>query len=195
MSVSEPAILRLASILAAILLLCQACAGSSIRTESGASSSRPRVQWNDLLRRIEAEGEHINYSPLLARDLDLPPNCPIQVLLSNEQAVDGLDRDVSLVLPKPGKPSAVMFQTVRSGAKSDWIVRYLVSLDGSRLQKAVALEGTNDRQGRPIRGSARRFPKDINSREVRKGYQRELDFWLKGMYRKPSARPSSSATK
>ncbi len=59
------------------------------------------------------------------------------------------------------------------------------------LDRAFVLHGKRDASGKVIPGSGVPEPKDIGSKEIKDRLQHELDFWLKGMYRKPTDKPAA----
>ena len=61
------------------------------------------------------------------------------------------------------------------------------------LTKAFVGTGKIDSEGKDIRGTGRLDDLDLYSDDVKTRFQHELDFWLKGAYRKK--KPSASATK
>ena len=60
---------------------------------------------------------------------------------------------------------------------------FRVTLDG-RLEKAVLSQGKNDESGKPIAGSGVKFDQDIESAEVRKAFNAEINYWLKDWLKK-----------
>ena len=67
---------------------------------------------------------------------------------------------------------------------------FRLSPDGV-LEKAWLKTAKRTANGESVRSSGRVEEKDITSKEIKDRLQHELNFWLKGMYRKPAAKPAS----
>lgn len=81
-----------------------------------------------------------------------------------------------------GAAKAVVLWTWRESARTKKTLGsiYRVSLDG-KLERAVECNGLIDDKGEPVEGSRNDVPLDVTSSRVKKGFRRELDFWLKGI--------------
>jgi hypothetical protein len=104
---------------------------------------------------------------------------------------DGLNHATELVFADPpAKPEPLCL--VMSADREDTLQKQVVfqnfrlNLDGV-MEKAFISRIKLDENGNAIRGSAITELQDVNSPEVQKLLQHELNFWLKGMYRKKKA--------
>lgn len=108
--------------------------------------------------------------------------------VNEAEASDGLHHLVYLMVAKSAKtkkhqPKHFIFLAI------DWNNRwadsyfYAAALDG-RLKKAIRIRGKNTKTGKPVRGSGKVKRYNIKRRSVKKRFNHEVDFWLKGKYRR-----------
>ena len=105
------------------------------------------------------------------------------------------------------RTSCLIFDPAATPHKSVWLV-FSVSADGhlqnerddslfrislgGRVEKAIFGRMKMDTEGNEIAGSGVLEVQNIDSPRIKELFQKEVDFWLKGMYRKkPAAKPAS----
>ena len=59
-----------------------------------------------------------------------------------------------------------------------------------RLERVAALAGDLDDDGEPVKGTGQLSNLEVDDVDTIKRFRHELDFWLKGAYRKPEALPA-----
>ena len=144
---------------------------------------------DQLLKKLLKDGEAGAISPGRAKLVGLEPGTTSQALsVGHDEATDEIDHTAELVLD-PAAPVPAPYRFLFRGGreepekKENWAQYFRADLKG-HLEFSVRSHGRLDEQGKPIRGSGVAEPVDIASPEVRKAFQHELDFWLKGKFRK-----------
>ena len=93
--------------------------------------------------------------------------------------------DFIVILGTDSKALAVDCSTQYDSSGDRNSYHYLLSLNGE-LEHALLITGKLHEDGKPVRGSGVPQEKETKSAEIRRRVKHELDFWLKGMYRKKS---------
>ncbi|MDD5305067.1 MAG: hypothetical protein PHS14_18365, partial [Elusimicrobia bacterium] len=83
---------------------------------------------------------------------------------------------------------AYVVNTKRSGLDKE--TRYFRFDLNGKLDKIVLVRGKYDESGKVVRGSGVKFDQDINSPEVRKTFETEMNFWLKDWLKKQQKAPA-----
>ncbi len=121
--------------------------------------------------------------------IGVPEDFPTSNLrLTEEQTTDRTYHLFKVLTEKPSdladaKPVGLALMTDYrwpGNVESYW---FRASLDG-KLEKVIFSPGKLDAQGQSINGSGTAIDQDVNSSEVRKRFQHELDLWLKRSYLK-----------
>ncbi len=108
-----------------------------------------------------------------------------ELVVAADDTEDGMKHMVDLVL-KDDKPMCLVFAAKKTEA--DHFDLHLLRTDLSgHLERAILGIGKYDEQGKPIKGAGIIKPLDIKAKGTKSALRHELDFWLKGMYRKPAA--------
>lgn len=112
-----------------------------------------------------------------------------------DQATDGMDHVIKVLVEKtseddPGKPVGLELSAGRDSPGMMDTYHYHVSLDG-KLENASLITGKTDENGRAIKGSGEAIAKDVESSDVKKRFQHELDVWLKRSYLKKEWRSAA----
>jgi len=123
----------------------------------------------------------------LAKALGFSSDVPAKVIeILLPQTTDGNNHASDLVVSKSTgviEPIALVFMSSARRKTKSTAYFFRVNLNGD-IEKSFVLYGNDDKSGKPIKGSGHLDVLDIKSRDVRKRFQHELDFWLKGFYRK-----------
>ena len=100
--------------------------------------------------------------------------------------------------PAAHRPVCLVLVTAQNYADNrktkDWFFRF--NLSGT-LEKAVSGVGENDKDGKPVEGSAVDSPQDIKDPDVQERAQQELKFWLergRALAKKESAVKATGAS-
>ncbi|MBI4424722.1 MAG: hypothetical protein HY554_13395 [Elusimicrobia bacterium] len=173
--------------------------GASVADKGQRPSRQTRLTWSDLVKRCAEAGDDAYLPQQIGSHLGLdgdPPTKSINV--ETTETGDDMAHDVNLVLKvsSSGIRQPLAFNLVTG---HDWPghvehYHFRVTLDGV-LERAVTISGLKDQQGNTISGSGSVAEKDIDSPEIKERFQHEVDFWLKGAYRKKKgkARPRKAA--
>ncbi len=97
-----------------------------------------------------------------------------------QKAEDGMTHSFFVVL-RDGKPFRVVFWAKRKVDDNEVSHAFAAQTDG-RLRRAVTQDDCFDETGRFVKGTIADLK--IHSDKVADAYQHELDFWLRGMYRR-----------
>ncbi len=138
------------------------------------------VDFSKLIKLVIDRGQEHIIPANLASAIGSPTGVPI--LTKDVQIEDRIctiaysSETTTTDLEKHPIPDCVYLSSRRKSGRS-LVSRYLrIDLNG-KLQKVFVLNGTSDAQGRPL--SATKSYPDVDSPEVRKEFQAEMDFWLK----------------
>lgn len=150
-----------------------------------------------LISRTLAAGKKRNLGPFASRVIDLSPGVPFfNETVASKESADGLDHDFRVMIdastdtPKPLCLLLSTRQKFESTKKVEFIY-FRLSLSG-RPEKFARITGRIDDKGKEVKGSAVTEAMDHKSPAAQKLVQAELDFWVKGVGRKP--RPISDET-
>lgn len=162
-----------------------------------------------LVADILTSGSEKSYHEGISGLLGLPLGAKAKrKTVQRKESADGLLRCVDVLLDPSTTTPRVMHLVLRSDwkdiAKGEGKTLYLRLNGHGVLEKAFESPGKIDTQGRDIRGSGvgKTIDLDIRAPQTKLLLQRELDFWLKGIGRKPklpaaespvSGRPSVSS--
>lgn len=156
------------------------------------AKSTPLTEWIESLRTSGTESQlpAVFYEPL---GLKLAGDAPTRFYeLFPSDVIDGSGHGATLVF-KNGEPTWLLlskrWQDNERGRSRTHFFR--AALDGT-LERAIVSSGKVNAAGEGVEGSAKDKILDIASPSVRAAYQRELDLWLKGSYRR-KAKKSKSA--
>lgn len=145
------------------------------------------------------QGEDYKYDKERAKLFGLTPGSPTKTIeVDSEEISDGYFRTVELVMDRSVfklKPHSLFLLQTRedSSALTDESRNFRLSPDG-KLKQIMIVRGRLHPNGKVVRGSGKaEFIKDLGQPWVKEELQRELDFWLKGMYRKTPKAASSDA--
>lgn len=137
-----------------------------------------------LIQKVMAAGRDGALPRAIAVAVGVPENAPYRgARIAVEQAGDGLDHVIKVLVDKSsdsdvGKPVGLELRTGRYWPGNNEFYNYHASLDG-QLENAAYQLVKMDAEEKAIRGSGHFITKDVNSREIKKRFQRELDCWLK----------------
>ena len=153
------------------------------------------LTWEDLARKMEAEGSQEEDMGTL---FSSPAGSTGKGLtIEPKDTTDGRDHACVLTLV-PTESSAKRLDFVLSAAgpglfknESDEIY-FQTSLDG-KLVKAIFGRIKLDESGERILGSGTTEVQDLDAPRIKALFQKEVDFWLKGLYRKKPASDKEAA--
>ena len=173
------------SFLSVALALTFVNAASSVKTKG--------LSWHELADKAYADG-YLEENP--ARMFTAPAGAVMKDLSADpEETADGQDHICALTLESK-VASAKRLDFILSAAgpglfKSESDERYFqTDLDG-KLVKAIFARVKLDEKGERILASGITEEQDIDSPRIKELFQKEVDFWLKGMYRKKTAAKSA----
>ncbi len=161
--------------------------------EPAVQASTASVTFESILRRVTAQGKDKNFEGL-KRFPQIPKGSPTKVEWGfSKDAEDGHRRLFSVILDRSTEtPKAAYVELYVEHkdmpARKVQSFYFLLGLYGS-LKECGTTEGPLDEKGKMIPNAA--FSPfrslEIKSPEARALFQRELDFWVKGVGRKPAA--------
>ncbi|MBI5243791.1 MAG: hypothetical protein HY922_08955 [Elusimicrobia bacterium] len=143
-----------------------------------------------LVQKLLRAGNAGTMDSKRAKLLDVPAGAPEKAGgFRADEVTDAISHTIELVLdPSAAKPKPLC--VVLMAAKEDLAnlkreTYYFRLTPKGALEKALLIRGRLDEKGEVIAGSGKAEEKDIRSAEIKGKLKHELDFWLKGMYRKP----------
>lgn len=167
-----------------------------------------------LIETLLKSGVDGNIGSTLAPVIGLPTAMPMkkkEVVLS-QRGADEERRGCFIIYETAGGPDVkenakrpvcayiVRFKRSGSGRQTRY---FRIDLNG-KLVKVILSEGKHDASGKVVRGSGVKTDLDIDSPEVRRTFEAEMDFWLKDWLKKQqqnapkktaeSSKPNSAAT-
>lgn len=179
-------------LLVSIVLACANLAFASGKFGKSTKPTKPsssRSSVSSFFTKLGVEGDDSHIRPFLAPFFSLAANAP-----TKSYVLDNLERESSR---KPEKVIHLVMEPSDSGKMSpasavilDAYIDdsttlgyyYKVGLDG-KLQAAIKTTAKRA-DGKPVRGSGVKEDLDVNSPEVQSRFQKELDYWLSGKFRK-----------
>lgn len=148
--------------------------------------ANPPSSLSGFVRKALKTGADRSFPKSLAKLLDLPENILLKNFTEPEtSAVDNIYRTFQVIIEKstPTKATALVWCTNYEWPGNSEAYYFRSTLTG-KLEKAVYIYGKDDEKGNAIPGDGGFVIKDINSPEIKERFQKELDFWLQGRYRK-----------
>jgi hypothetical protein len=100
-----------------------------------------------------------------------------------KNASDGMTHDFTVFF-KDEIPMTVVFTTIREGKRKEEHMNLFCDASG-KMNKCFRLVGAQDDKGDPVPGSGKSIALDLKDKAATSMLNHELDFWLKGKYRKP----------
>jgi hypothetical protein len=139
-------------------------------------------------------GEHGICPDIVGKLIDIPSNQDVRSLdIPNELTTDNLYHGTSIAVDEsanPPKALKLIFSTTHSWDDNSEDYHFKTNLNG-KLEKVVSIFGKINPAGESVKGSGQVSEKDITSPEIKERFRHELDFWLKGAYRKKAAKPAA----
>jgi len=143
-----------------------------------------------LIKEAENSGEAWNANSDDSSFGAIPAGTPGKALeVDAALTTDGATHDF-IVFEKDNRPIGVLFDVIREGSRRVEHLNLVCAANG-KLNRCYNQIGENDASGKPIRGSAATTPLSSKDHKMSAALHHELDFWLKGMYRKTAAKPAS----
>ncbi len=143
-----------------------------------------------LIRAIQADGEESSIRPNIAPLLNIAPNAPSKDLAIEPpgEAKRTFEKSARLVMERDPatdklRPVSILIFDSYTTKDDTGGRMYKASLDG-RLQTAVDVLVVMGSDGKAVRGSGKKTDLDIASPQVKAAFQKELDFWISGKFRK-----------
>lgn len=152
-----------------------------------------------LVRKILNEGEDDSFGKFIGNFLGVPDGAPIKLKqVAREKSADNRNRSCAVVGQEPAghgfKPVCLVFLAQSLNGLDGESHYFRVAPDGS-LETSFISRMKFDESGKPVRGSGVKTDLDVNAPETKALLQHELDFWLKGKYRKkPTAAKTAPAS-
>lgn len=156
------------------------------------ASASQTTEFQRLVERIQREGEADTFYRAndIVEALGIDSGAPAKGFEANlGETSDGMRHVCALIL-KNGKPLCVILTVKKKYKDHDNQPMFRLSLSG-KLERAINDFGRYDVNGQPVPGSGITTVLALKSKETRATLQHELDFWLKGMYRKPAAQATA----
>ncbi len=152
------------------------------------------LTWDELAGKMEAEGDkEDDMGTLFSRPAGTTGR---GLTIEPTDTTDGRDHASSLALNPTTTPAKRLDFVLSAGGpglfknESDEMY-FQTDLDG-KLIKAIFGRIKVNENGERILGSGTTQEQDIDSPRIKELFQKEVDFWLKGMYRKkPATQPVS----
>lgn len=180
------------ALLLSLLLTCANLAHASSKSGKSTKPSRPsnsKASISSFFHRLGTEGDDNYVRPYLAPFLSLAANAPTKAyILDNleKQSSRKPEKICNLVMQpsSDGKlaPSSAIFVDGYIDNSASQAYYFKVNLDGkllSAIKTSAKMEG-----GKSVRGSGVKEDLDVNTPEVQSRFQKELDYWLSGKFRK-----------
>jgi len=167
-----------------LLVFGQTSADSASAQLSPTSESQP-VTLQKFISGMLTEARPYILDKQIGVFLGFPEDAPGRTRsLSSQATTDGMGHQCVLMTDGlTGHPLAlVLVNQIRSGLDSESHY-FRLAVDGS-LELAFVSWGKYDEAGKPVMGTGQAKMVETNSPEARGILRHELDFWLKGMYRK-----------
>lgn len=162
-------------------------AGKSTTRTTKHSSSQSSV--SSFFAKLGTEGVDNYIRPNMASFLSLSANQPTKAYIIDTLAPKAArkpEKVCNLVLSPSADgtmaPTSAVFIDGYLEDTASLAYYFKVGLDG-KLQAAIKTSGKRA-GGKPVRGSGVKEDLDVNSPEVQSRFQKELDFWLSGKFRK-----------
>lgn len=102
-----------------------------------------------------------------------------------DEATDGFSHDFYVGLSE-GYLACVVLAAHKNVPPKIKATYFKADMNG-KLERVVSLSGQSEEDGSAVHGSGLISPLDPTDEAQLKGFRHELDLWLKGKYRKPSA--------
>lgn len=142
----------------------------------------------DLIKQAQASGESVAPESEDVRAGYIPAGSRGRALeIDEKESADGATHDF-IVYEKDGPPQTVLFSVISEKTRQREFLNFICDAKG-RMNSCYRVTGDKDESGRPVRGSLKSFPLNRKGKETSALLQHELDFWLKGMYRKTASKP------
>ncbi len=142
-----------------------------------------------FIEKVLADGSESRIPSPLAELIGVTKDIPAldEEILEN-QATDAMYHLFHLMAERASdtgeaRPFGLALHSVREWPEKSEGYWFRASLKG-KLEKAIIISGKRDEQGQAIKGTGTTAEKDVNSSEIKKRFQHELDLWLKKSYLK-----------
>ena len=147
-----------------------------------------QVDLRDFLKAARIDSEPDTMTAGLSAVLDVPAHSSVLVRdVDSNETTDGAVHGFILVLSTATDITSTIFRTSRMVASKESESYYFKTDKAGDLQKVVRTYVAY-KDGKVVRGSGRSEAVDPSSPDGRHRFQHELDFWLKGKYRKKKAK-------
>lgn len=159
---------------------------------SGVNAASAKTSLSSLIENTVAEGKVSTLGEAGDKYLNLIGLELKKTEVGRADAEDNLTHAFNVGSDKQG-PKCLVFTTHARTAKGFTLMGYRATLSG-KLEAVLQTLADYDETGKPIPASGKFTMLDPGAKEEKKIFRHELDFWLKGKYRKPSGQ-KTSATK
>lgn len=141
---------------------------------------------DDLIKEARASGEATTANSDEAKFGGIPEGTPGKTLeLEETVSSDGMAHDLTVYF-KDDKPICVLFTAITEKTRSEEFLNLSCDAKG-KLSLCYRAVGTKDDKGQPIPRTVKFTSFGRKDRQMKEALRHELDFWLKGKYRKPTA--------
>ncbi|MBI4060654.1 MAG: hypothetical protein HY403_04420 [Elusimicrobia bacterium] len=167
--------------MAMALVLSIAAPTISVNASADNLSSVNKSAVTQFIDIVLKNGTDSNISSILAPIIGLAKTMPMkkkEVVMSEQD--NGFEKRACYVIYENADQHAVCayFVKIKRSGLDKQTHYFRIDLNGN-LEKAVLSQSKFDEAGKVIRGSGVKFDQDINSPEVRKTFEAEMNFWLK----------------
>lgn len=177
------------ALLVSLLLTYANLAYASGKSTKPSKPSSSRTSVSSFFSKLGTEGDDNYVRPYLAPFLALNANAPTKayVLDNLEKRSTGKPEKICNLVMSPAsdgklEPAAAYFVDGYIGESATHAYYFKVNLDG-KLLSAIRTSGKIE-GGKSVRGSGVKEDLDVNSPDVQSRFQKELDYWLSGKFRK-----------
>lgn len=134
-----------------------------------------------FLEEVRRQGEANYIRPNIAPLLGLAPYEPSKAILAEPPGAKGTFVQKSFhYVVNPSTCAVLVSGVVRKERAETYILR---TTHGGDLAAAVRIDSKLDSEGKAIRGAGVKVDLGVKSKEARRRFQAELDFWLSGRYK------------
>lgn len=163
-------------------------AQAEVKASTAAAKAGPVPGMKKFVAHVLEEGMSESLPSALVAAYELPDGLDGRVLQipAAETTDDLLHAFNALVLedePTKAKNLILLARKQAGDGRNTEFHAFVCAADGTLL-KAVRSAWKNDSEGQAVGATASHRPLNISSPEIRARFRHELDFWLKGRYRK-----------
>jgi len=168
-----------------VLVVSIALLPNTVNARSGLSRER-QIRLQSLYNTVLSSGAVASLDKGRAAFLSIDPGTPerVEELYGDEDASDGFDHGCELFLGRDQKTIEAVVFRVSTMTDAEHSQSYYFRLDPQGNLKRTVVTRALYHDDKPVRGAGRAEIMEKGAPGIEERLQHELDFWLKGMYRK-----------